>query len=287
MLQEYEYEFAEFIYYTPGPLDKEGNIWPVRGGRTTAKPNYRVGPKRIECFSLHFVQEGKVRLRFGGEQAELEQGDLFCLFPERTYHYERIPSDQTLRMSWLALDGSRTSALLALAGLTGEKPFRRKALTANVRRTSERAIDRMAEAGKRDAATAMELQGLVCRLFAELIRDAARAQASDREDWLQECKRYMELHAAEGITVQQVADYAGVHRSYFSQAFTNLAGISPLKFLQKIRMEKAKQLLHATDASITEIALSLGYPNLYAFTRAYKTYYKEPPVPLPIQAAKK
>ena len=52
----------------------------------------------------------------------------------------------------------------------------------------------------------------------------------------------------------------------------------PLKYLQRIRMEKAKRLLQETDATITEIALSLGYPNLYSFTRAFKIYYKVPPI---------
>lgn len=79
-MQEYEYEYAEFIYYTPGYLDKEAQIWPVRAGRSLAKPNYRVGPKRIECYSLHFVHEGMVRLEFDGKRVDLQKNDLFCLF---------------------------------------------------------------------------------------------------------------------------------------------------------------------------------------------------------------
>ncbi|WP_244193045.1 helix-turn-helix transcriptional regulator [Paenibacillus taichungensis] len=88
----------------------------------------------------------------------------------------------------------------------------------------------------------------------------------------------MELHATEGISVQQVADFAGVHRSYFSNMFTTQVGLPPLKYMQRIRMDKAKQLLKDTDVTVTEIALSLGYPNLYSFTRAFKIYYKVPPI---------
>lgn len=53
-----------------------------------------------------------------------------------------------------------------------------------------------------------------------------------------------------------------------------------MKYLQQIRMDKARKLLMDTNASITEIALSLGYPNLYSFTRAFKLYFKESPVTL-------
>jgi AraC-like DNA-binding protein len=89
---------------------------------------------------------------------------------------------------------------------------------------------------------------------------------------------FIELHATEGIFVQQVTAFAGVHRSYFSNVLTSQVGMPPLKYIQKIRMEKAKRLLKETDATITEIALSLGYPNLYTFTRAFKNYYKVPPL---------
>ncbi|MBM7675649.1 helix-turn-helix domain-containing protein [Gracilibacillus alcaliphilus] len=36
-------------------------------------------------------------------------------------------------------------------------------------------------------------------------------------------------------------------------------------------------MLRTTSHSITEIALSLGYPNLYAFTRAFSQYYQLTP----------
>lgn len=280
MMQEYDYEFADFIYYTPGDLDKEGRIWPVRAGRSIAKPNYKVGPKRIECYSLHFVQEGRVRLEYEGNQVELEKDDLFCLFPGRTYSYDMLPSEKPLQMSWLAVDGERAMTLLDLAGLTHEKPFRKKAVNSGVKVSADRVIHTLAGAKRWSPAGALELQSLVCALFAELITETAPAPEAELAGWIHECMNYMELHASEGISVQQVADFAGVHRSYFTHVFTSQAGMPPMKYIQKIRMEKARQLLTDTNATVTEIALSLGYPNLYTFTRAFKMYYKDSPLAL-------
>lgn len=276
-MQEYEYEFADFIYYTPGDLDKDGRIWPVRAGHSLAKPNYRVGPKRIECYSLHFVQEGRVRLEYEGNQIELQKDDLFCLFPGRTYSYDMPSADKPLQMSWLAVDGDRAKTLLELAGLTHEQPFRKRAVSPSVRASADRVIHALACAKRWNPAGALELQSLVYALFAELITETTPAPESELVGWIQECKSYMELHALEGISVQQVADFAGVHRSYFTHMFTSQAGMPPMKYMQKIRMEKARQMLIETDATVTEIALSLGYPNLYTFTRAFKIYYKESP----------
>ena len=278
MMQEYEHEFAEFIYYTPGSLDRESGIWPVRAGRNRAKPSYNVGPRRIECYSLHFIHEGSVQVEYEGGQAILQQGDLFCLFPDRTYHYAMLPSEANLQMSWLALDGERAESLLALAGLTPERPYRKKLITPRVKETADRLIQTLVATERWHPAAALELQGLVCSLFAELVANSDSANQTEPAGWIEECVEYMELHATEGITVQQVADFAGVHRSYFTNVFTSQIGMPPMKYLQKIRMDKAMRLLQETNATITEIALSLGYPNLYTFTRAFKIYNHVPPL---------
>ena len=280
MMQEYDYEFAEFLYYTPGTLDREGGIWPVRAGRSRAKPNYNAGPKRIECYSLHFIHDGKVRFSYGGRQVELQKDDLFCLFPGITYQYEQVPAAQPLRMNWLALDGERAGQLLELIGLTPEKPYGRKLASHAARQAADRVIRTLADTQRWHAAGALELQARICQLFAELLADSAAASGHEAEPsgWIEACREYMELHATEGITVQQVAAFAGLHRSYFTQTFASRVGMPPMKYIQKIRMDKAKRLLKETNASITEIALSLGYPNLYAFTRAFKMYYQVSPL---------
>ncbi|MBB6634656.1 AraC family transcriptional regulator [Cohnella thailandensis] len=277
-MQEYDYEFAQFIYYTPGNLDKEAQLWPVRAGRSIAKPNYKVGPKRIECYSLHFVYDGRVRVEWDGNWAELQKGDLFCLFPGRTYHYRMLPSESPLRMSWLALDGARVKSLLSLAEVSPSAPYRRQAFASATQETAESAIEALAGAERWKPAEAMALQSMICRLFAELIPDGASVDAEEPSGWIRECIGFMELHATEGISVQQVAEFAGVHRSYFSGVFAGQVGMPPLKYIQKIRMEKAQRLLSETDATVTEIAFSLGYPNLYTFTRAFKSYFDLSPL---------
>lgn len=278
-MQEYDYEYADFIYYTPGELDKAGRLWPVRAGRSLAKPNYKVGPKRIECYSLHFIREGKLRLTYGDRQVELQKNDLFCLFPDRTYHYDMLPGERPLEMSWLAVDGDRVGPLLELAALTEEEPFRKDAITQRAAMRVEQAIQALEQIQRWQPSAALELQAHLHGLFAALLPEAP-GQEAELANWIRECAAYMELHASEGITVQQVADFAGVHRSYFTQVFTGETGMAPMKYLQKIRMEKARRLLIDTDASVTEIGLSLGYPNLYTFTRAFKMYFKQSPLAL-------
>ncbi|MFH5183433.1 AraC family transcriptional regulator [Paenibacillus sp. TAB 01] len=278
MLQEYEYEHAEFIYYTPRSLDKEGQIWPIRAGRSIAKPNYNVQPKRIECFSLHLVQEGAVCFEFQDRRVTLGRNHLFCLFPGFTYHYSISASYAPLQLIWIAMDGPRAKALLELAGLTPETPYMYQPDCSALEAAITRMHELMRGTASWTSAVSLELASLLFALFAGIQPVSQPKPEQVSAGWVQECLAFMELHAAEGVSVQQVASFAGLHRSYFSGAFTREVGIPPLSYLQKIRMEKAQRLLKETDATITEIALSLGYPNLFSFTRAFKNYYKMAPL---------
>ncbi|CAG7636686.1 HTH-type transcriptional activator RhaR [Paenibacillus solanacearum] len=276
-MQEYEYEYAEFLYYTPKELDKQSQLWPVRGGRSVAKPNYRVGPKRIECYSLHIVQAGSLRLEFEGRRLHLGDNQLFCLFPGVTYHYTLDAADSPLALCWIAIDGPRTRTLLELAGLTPESPSVQLSDARGIEGTMSGIQRLMRDAAGWKPAVSLELQSQLYGLFAALTPDAVPVREGEPSAWIRDCIDFMELHASEGVSVQQVAVFAGVHRSYFSSVFARQVGMSPLKYLQNIRMSKARQLLRETDATITEIALSLGYPNLFSFTRAFKKVYSIPP----------
>jgi AraC-like DNA-binding protein len=54
-------------------------------------------------------------------------------------------------------------------------------------------------------------------------------------------------------------------------------GVSYRQLLSKARMQRALELLETRDASLTEIALDLGYSDLAHFTRAFKQHFGHPP----------
>ncbi|WP_169908134.1 helix-turn-helix domain-containing protein [Metabacillus halosaccharovorans] len=81
------------------------------------------------------------------------------------------------------------------------------------------------------------------------------------------------MYYSEGISVNDVAKYVGINRTHFSNVFTKKIGISPTNYIQRKVMEKAAQLLEEHTNSMTEIALSLYYSDVYSFSRSFKNYY--------------
>ncbi len=65
--------------------------------------------------------------------------------------------------------------------------------------------------------------------------------------------------------------------AYISKLFKESTGNSPINYLIKLRLSKAKESLESGDQSIKKVALSVGYPDVYHFSKLFKKYYGCPP----------
>jgi AraC-like DNA-binding protein len=58
---------------------------------------------------------------------------------------------------------------------------------------------------------------------------------------------------------------------YLIHVFKELFHLTPIQYHQKVRLERAKNLIRHTPASLQEIAEQLGFANIHAFSRAFKS----------------
>lgn len=59
---------------------------------------------------------------------------------------------------------------------------------------------------------------------------------------------------------------------YFRKLFCEIYGTSPIKYVNNLRIKKAKEALGSDYSSISDIALMLGFNNIYEFSRAFKAH---------------
>ncbi len=78
-------------------------------------------------------------------------------------------------------------------------------------------------------------------------------------------------------SVQTLAQEIGMSRSRFSDRFSTLVGVTPMKYLADWRMQKALAALEQARTSIQEIAFQSGYQSTAAFSRAFATKFGFPP----------
>ena len=63
-----------------------------------------------------------------------------------------------------------------------------------------------------------------------------------------------------------------MHQAYLSATYKEQAGEGLLEFINKVRVENAKELLQTTDNNMPTIAGSVGYINVRTFLRVFKKY---------------
>ena len=66
-------------------------------------------------------------------------------------------------------------------------------------------------------------------------------------------------HPSDRYSVASLAERMFMSRSVFSQRFKSLFGLSPLAFVNEVRIRKAAELLLETDLSVDAVARSVGY----------------------------
>ncbi len=78
-------------------------------------------------------------------------------------------------------------------------------------------------------------------------------------------------------TVDGVAKKVGISLRHFNRRFKQATGESPLKYLQRKRIDAAKEILETTKDSIDEITWAVGYQDVSSFCRLFKqTTYLSP-----------
>lgn len=83
--------------------------------------------------------------------------------------------------------------------------------------------------------------------------------------------KYMEEHYGNDLTQQEVAEHVDMNVTYFSLLFKEQMGLSYIKYLTNIRMEKAKQFLNE-GMSIQAISERVGYYHARHFAEVFKKY---------------
>jgi AraC-like DNA-binding protein len=78
---------------------------------------------------------------------------------------------------------------------------------------------------------------------------------------------------AQPLTVQDMADAAGLSRAHFIREFRGAFGDSPHAYLLTRRLERAAVLLRSTDRTIADVCLSVGLTSLGSFTTSFRRMF--------------
>lgn len=98
---------------------------------------------------------------------------------------------------------------------------------------------------------------------------------------------YMKENIERHITLEDIADHVGYSASYFSSVFAREKGCSPVKYLNKIKVEEACKYLEDPEMQINQICFKIGIADSFYFSRMFKKTMGISPMQYRIQLKKK
>ncbi|MFS0723046.1 AraC family transcriptional regulator [Paenibacillus sp. 1P07SE] len=112
---------------------------------------------------------------------------------------------------------------------------------------------------------------MVCFLLARLLQRylAELSEQPAGGGGIEAAAAYMDKHFTESLQVEQLAGIAGYSPNHFTKLFKSAMDCTPVAYLTKLRIERAKQLM-LTSGSMKEVASEVGYRDEHYFSRVFK-----------------
>ena len=246
-------------------------------GRETCSPAHSFGPASRNHYLFHYVLSGTGLLMANDSQGrthkyQIHSGQGFMIFPRQITTYiadEKLPWEYT----WLEFDGMRAREVIETSGMSPDHPV----YHASHKDLRESMADEMTYISDHGNSSSFHLIGHLYLFVDYLARSSATTQLTSggkvRDFYIKEALNYIEQNFQNDITVEGIASFCGLNRTYFGRIFKETVGKSPQQFLLNYRMTKAAELLKLTNLSISDIGNAVGYPNQLHFSRAFKNVF--------------
>ena len=117
--------------------------------------------------------------------------------------------------------------------------------------------------------TKQEVRLYTVEIFKEFAYGIQACEGMTKNKAIQALLAYIDEHFAEDIGLKELADYIKMNPAYLSMLFKERVGMSYVKYLTKIRMDKAKELLRDGE-KVTEVSIRVGYNDYRYFSQVFK-----------------
>ncbi len=235
-------------------IDKQFSaLSPMQFGRHICQPTQSFGPAIRSYWLLHYVISGQGYFSIGENKYPVKAGDIFVIPPYIETHYWANKQDPWT-YTWIGFT------------VKGKLPVRLDDIVHCAQ--AGRIFREMADCESFENGRSAFLAGKLWELFAYL------AEQQPREiDPIDAALYCIHTEFTHPLTIQQLAQRVNLDRSYLTTLFTQRFGISPGRYLLVHRMKFAATLLTTNGKNVSVTASSVGYNDIFSFSRAFKQYY--------------
>lgn len=86
---------------------------------------------------------------------------------------------------------------------------------------------------------------------------------------VREAQAFMRANLDRDVDLSTIAREASLSPYYFARAFTASVGVPPYRYLIRLRMERAQELLRTSELTVTQVCQRVGFNSLSHFTTTF------------------
>ena len=226
---------------------------PMQFGHENCAPLHDFGPAVRTHWLLHFVVSGFGKFTREGVTYDIGPGEIFVIPPYIETYYQ-ADKKQPWKYIWIGFTTEEIPEVFL-------QPVISCPNVGNI-------FHEMLSCSKLENGRSAYLSSCLWKLVSLLSE-----QGKSTSNYVDMALNYMNSEYASGITIQQVADSIGINRKYFCSLFSKQVGISPSEYLIHLRLNKAAELMTTYNQSPTIAAMSVGYNDIYHFSKIFKKHF--------------
>ena len=240
-LLEYGYFFADEQYYT----------------------------KRIDAdmYLMYITISGKGLLFYDGREIILT-GTIVVISCNKEHVYKTL-SDEAWEFKWIRFNGQAVSAYYNLVNPNEIHVYKDVDLTQYTGILDKLRINIMSQ----DLLDSLKASDIIIELLTILITirlEESRGALSEAKQKIESVTAYMQENYFEKLAIDELASKCYYSKFHFIRFFKRQLGISPYEYLTNIRINKAKELLYASQLSLSEIAEKTGFSDSKNFITNFR-----------------
>lgn len=236
---------------------------------------YALEPRAVPDYNLIYCTRGRPVWVIGGVEHPLSPGRLVIVPPKVRHHAycrTRRVTIGSIHVEATLPSGADVFALL--------RPPIDHAFTAGSRLDTylRAALDEYDRPAQRD--TMLMLPSFARLVVIELLRQARERGTLDPRPIDPVVARVLEelpSHVGRPVMLDELASRAGYTPQHLNRLFKRTLGITPLRYLTRLRMDRAAELLSEGRLSVEGVAAELGYDDPFYFSRVFRSHFGRSP----------
>jgi len=125
---------------------------------------------------------------------------------------------------------------------------------------------------------AMELLVVLARGLREEWEESLRVRSGKARELVRIARDFIVENHDRDITVADAAGYVFLSQGYFTRAFRDETGMSPMTFLMQVRVNRACKLLEQKDIKVSGVAAQVGFSSPQRFNAAFRKHLGKTPM---------